>query len=66
MKPLAPVVEEQTGRLHIPGTTVEVTAPQGDYSRPKSKPRPKCNHRCAQQLEAQFVARMTRIRLEKF
>jgi len=40
MKPLVPVVEEQSGRLHIPGTTIEVIAPapQGDYSRPKSKP----------------------------
>jgi hypothetical protein len=40
MKPLVPMVEEQSGRLHIPGTTIEVTAPapQGDYSRPKSKP----------------------------
>jgi len=40
MKPLVPVVEEQSGRLHIPGTTIEVTAPapQGDYSRSKSKP----------------------------
>lgn len=40
MKPLAPAVEEDTGRPHIPKTTVEVTAPapEGDYIRPKSKP----------------------------
>jgi len=40
MKPLVPAVEEQSGRLHIPETTIEVTAPapKVDYSRPKSKP----------------------------
>lgn len=40
MKPPIPAVEEQSGRPHIPGTTIEVTAPapQVDYSRPKSKP----------------------------
>lgn len=40
MKPLAPPVEEDTGRPHIPKTTVEVNAPapEGNYSRPKSKP----------------------------
>ena len=40
MKPLAPAVVEQSGRPHLPGTSIEVTAPapQGDYSRAKSKP----------------------------
>jgi hypothetical protein len=40
MKPLAPAAEEQSGRPHLPGTSIEVTAPapQSDYSRGKSKP----------------------------
>jgi ankyrin repeat protein len=40
MKPLAPAIGEPSGRLHLPGTSIEVTAPapQGDYSRTKSKP----------------------------
>jgi hypothetical protein len=40
MKPLVPAVEEQSGRPHLAGTTVDVTAPapQADYNRVKAKP----------------------------
>jgi hypothetical protein len=40
MKPLATAVAKQSVRPHLPGTSIEVTAPapEGDYSRAKSKP----------------------------